>query len=199
MTKMLFELFEFLKSFCLHLDYFNLQIAMSSITIIPIGIAELAALRAISCSTFSQTFLEQNTAEDMEAYLTSSYSLEKLTQEITNPNSAFFFAKENEQVIGYLKVNTGDAQTELKDLNAFEIERIYVDKAYLGKKIGQLLFQKAIELAKSKNATYVWLGVWEENSRAIQFYQKNGFVAFDKHVFKLGNDLQTEVMMRLEL
>ena len=186
-------------SFCLHLNYFNLQIAMFSITIIPIGIAELAALRAISCSTFSQTFLEQNTAEDMEAYLTSSFSLEKLTQEITNPNSAFFFAKENEQVIGYLKVNTGDAQTELKDLNAFEIERIYVDKAYLGKKIGQLLFEKAIELAKSKNATYVWLGVWEENYRALAFYEKNGFVPFDKHVFMLGSDAQTDIMMKLLL
>ena len=71
---------------------------MSSITIIPIGIAELAALRAISCSTFSQTFLEQNTAEDMEAYLTSSFSLEKLTQEITNPNSAFFSQKKTSRL-----------------------------------------------------------------------------------------------------
>ena len=188
-----------MKSFCLHLDYFNLQIAMSSITIIPIGVAEVDALCAISCSTFSQTFLAQNTAEDMEAYLTSSFSVEKLTQEITNPNSAFFFAKENEQVLGYLKVNAGDAQTELKDLNAFEIERIYVDKAYLGKKIGQLLFEKAIKLAKSKNATYVWLGVWEENHRALAFYEKNGFVPFDKHVFMLGNDAQTDIMMKLLL
>ena len=96
-------------------------------------------------------------------------------------------------------MNTGDAQTELKDLNAFEIERIYVDKAYLGKKIGQLLFEKAIELAKSKNATYVWLGVWEENYRALAFYEKNGFVPFDKHVFMLGSDAQTDIMMKLLL
>jgi ribosomal protein S18 acetylase RimI-like enzyme len=101
--------------------------------------------------------------------------------------------------VGYLKINIGDAQTEKKDLNAFEIERIYVDSAFLGKKIGQLLFQKAIDLAKQKKVAYVWLGVWEENHRALAFYNKNGFIPFDKHIFKLGNDEQTDIMMKLIL
>jgi ribosomal protein S18 acetylase RimI-like enzyme len=135
----------------------------------------------------------------MEAYLTSSFSVEKLTQEINNPNTEFYFAKEGDIIVGYLKVNIGEAQTEQKDLNAFEIERIYVDRAYLGKKVGQLLFQKAVDIAKSKQVTYIWLGVWEENHRALAFYKKNGFIAFDKHVFMLGNDAQTDIMMKLEL
>jgi len=80
-----------------------------------------------------------------------------------------------------------------------EIERIYVLKDFHGKNIGQLLFEKAIELATQKNANYIWLGVWEENPRAINFYKKNGFVEFDKHIFVLGDDEQTDIMMRLEL
>jgi len=172
---------------------------MSTIHIIPVDINAVHQLRAISCSTFSQTFLEHNTAEDMEAYLTSSFSVEKLTQELNNPNTEFYFAKNEDNIVGYLKVNKGEAQTEHINLNAFEIERIYVDKAYLGKKVGQLLFNKAIELAKSKNVTYVWLGVWEENHRALAFYEKNGFIPFDKHVFMLGNDAQTDIMMKLLL
>ena len=62
-----------------------------------------------------------------------------------------------------------------------------------------MLYDKAIEIAKEKDAEYVWLGVWEENSRAIRFYKKNGFVEFDKHIFKLGDDEQTDVMMKLRL
>jgi ribosomal protein S18 acetylase RimI-like enzyme len=172
---------------------------MSTIHIIPVDINSVHQLRAISCSTFSQTFLEHNTADDMEAYLTSSFSVEKLTQELNNPNTEFYFAMEENAIVGYLKVNIGEAQTEHINLNAFEIERIYVDKAYLGKKVGQLLFSKAIELAKSKNVAYVWLGVWEENHRALAFYKKNGFIPFDKHVFMLGNDAQTDIMMKLLL
>ena len=62
-----------------------------------------------------------------------------------------------------------------------------------------MLYEKAIEIANQRNADYVWLGVWEENPRAISFYLKNGFVAFDKHIFKLGDDEQTDIMMKLLL
>lgn len=98
-----------------------------------------------------------------------------------------------------MKVNFGNVQTELKDNSALEIERIYVLKDYHGKKIGQKLYEKAIEIAKEKDAKYIWLGVWEENHRAINFYQKNGFEVFDKHIFVLGNDEQTDIMMKLKL
>lgn len=172
---------------------------MQDIAIYKVSLQDVEALQAIGRVTFSQTFSEHNNAEDMEAYLKTSYAIEKLTAEINNPESEFYFAKENENIIGYLKINTGKAQTEIKNLDAFEIERIYVDQAYLGKKIGQILFQKALQLAKQKKAAYVWLGVWEENHRAIAFYKKNGFVPFDKHIFKLGNDEQTDIMMKLDL
>lgn len=102
---------------------------------------------------------------------------------------------ENE-IIGYLKLNVGQFQTEIKDDKALEIERIYVLKEYHGKKIGQILYAKAIKVATEISAEYVWLGVWEENQRAISFYKKNGFIEFDKHIFKLGNDEQTDIMMK---
>jgi ribosomal protein S18 acetylase RimI-like enzyme len=98
-----------------------------------------------------------------------------------------------------LKINFGDAQTELKDNKSVEIERIYVLQAFQGKKLGQALYEKAISIAKEMKVKYVWLGVWEQNHRALQFYKKNGFVQFDTHIFKLGNDEQTDIMMKLEL
>jgi ribosomal protein S18 acetylase RimI-like enzyme len=172
---------------------------VEQIQIIKVSINDIEQLQIISRTTFSQTFTEHNNPEDMEAYLNKSFATEKLLGELNNPNSEFYFAQEGERVIGYLKVNTGDAQTEQKEANAFELERIYVDAAFLGKKVGQLLFNKAIEISKAKKASYVWLGVWEENHRALAFYTKNGFVPFDKHIFKLGNDAQTDIMMKLEL
>lgn len=87
----------------------------------------------------------------------------------------------------------------MKDDKALEIERIYVLSEYHGKRIGQLLYEKAMQIAKQSNADYIWLGVWEENPRAISFYKKNGFVEFDKHIFKLGDDEQTDIMMKLQL
>ena len=161
--------------------------------------SHIAALQQIGRQTFSETFAESNTAENMAKYLGEAYSFEKLNNEINNPNSFFYFAMLDEKVIGYLKINMGGSQTELKENDALEIERIYVLKDYHGKKVGQLLFDKAIAIANQQNLAYVWLGVWEENKRALQFYTKNGFVEFDQHVFVLGDEAQTDIMMKLVL
>jgi ribosomal protein S18 acetylase RimI-like enzyme len=172
---------------------------MNSIAIKKIGLEQLVPLQEIGRKTFYDTFFESDSEESMKAYLATSFSSEKLTAELENPNSEFYFATQNEVVIGYLKVNFGTAQTELQDTNSVEIERIYVLQDYHGKQVGQLLFEKAMAIAKSNHCDYIWLGVWEENHRALQFYTKNGFVAFDKHIFVLGEEEQTDFMMKLVL
>ncbi len=172
---------------------------MEKLSIRRITAADIDILQTISRQTFWETFSGSNTEENMTAYLDEALSKERLTAELTNPDSAFYFAEAEGKAIGYLKLNFGPSQTELKEDNAVEIERIYVAKEFLGKKVGQLLYDKAIEVAKEKEANYVWLGVWEENQRAIQFYKKNDFIEFDKHLFKLGVDEQTEIMMKLQL
>jgi len=164
-----------------------------------VSLNDVEKLQRISRQTFSETFSAGNTEENMKRYLEEDLSIERLTAELNDIHSEFYFALQNGNVIGYLKLNVGQSQTELKDNKALEIERIYVLKEYHGKNVGQSLYDKAISTAKQKNAEYVWLGVWEENPRAISFYKKNGFVEFDKHIFKLGNDEQTDIMMKLKL
>jgi ribosomal protein S18 acetylase RimI-like enzyme len=172
---------------------------MSSIEIREVGLSDLSALQKISIDTFFETFSAVNSPENMQKYLNENLSEEKLAEELNNPASTFYFAVDAGNIIGYLKVNTASAQTESVENNALEIERIYVVKEYHGKNIGQLLYEKAISVAKENKAPYVWLGVWEENPRAISFYKKNGFVEFDKHIFILGDDKQTDIMMKLIL
>ncbi|WNM17944.1 GNAT family N-acetyltransferase [Flavobacterium capsici] len=172
---------------------------MSNIKIHKISISDLEQLQKIGRQTFKETFSESNSEENMKTYLEEGFSKEKLTAELNNKDSEFYFATLEKEVIGYLKINFGESQTELKDNKALEIERIYVSKEFHGKSVGQLLYDKAIEVAKQKGSEYVWLGVWEENPRAINFYKKNGFVEFDKHIFKLGNDEQTDIMMKMKL
>lgn len=170
---------------------------MDNIVIRRLMLDDLEKLQEISRQTFWETFSESNTEENMTRYLVERFSKEKLAAELRDKNSEFYFAALQNEVIGYLKINFGEAQTDLKDSKALEIERIYVRKEYHGKNVGQLLYEKAIQIAKEKDAEYVWLGVWEENPRAINFYKKNDFEAFGKHIFKLGNDEQTDVMMKL--
>ena len=172
---------------------------MENIDIRRVTLTEIRELQQIGKQTFSETFSSGNTEENMAKYLEEGFSSEKLTAELNDKNSEFYFALLENNVIGYLKLNLGQSQTELKDDKAIEIERIYVLKGFHGQNVGQILYEKALQIAHQKNADYVWLGVWEENPRAINFYKKNGFVEFDKHIFKLGVDEQTDIMMKLQL
>lgn len=167
--------------------------------VVRIGIKDINRLQKIGKQTFAETFSSVNSEENMNEYLESRFSETKLKNELSDENSEFYFAESGGEVVGYLKVNFEQSQTEIKDHNALEIERIYVLKNFHGKKVGQMLYKKALELAKKRQVDYVWLGVWEQNFRAIRFYEKNGFVPFDKHIFKLGNDEQTDIMMKLKL
>jgi ribosomal protein S18 acetylase RimI-like enzyme len=172
---------------------------MVEILIKRVLLEDIELLQKIGRQTFSETFSSSNSSENMQKYLEESFAKEKLILELQNVNSIFFFAQYKNEVVGYLKINFGANQTELKDDKAVEIERIYVLQAYQGNKIGQLLYEKAIQVANESKADYIWLGVWEENQKAIKFYTKNGFVPFDKHIFKLGHEEQTDIMMKLEL
>ena len=172
---------------------------MEYINIKRVTMNDIDQLQKIGRQTFFETFSAANTVENMNKYMEEGFSLEKVTAELNNQDAEFYFAELNNAIIGYLKLNFGQSQTELQDDKALEIERIYVLQAYHGKKAGQLLYEQAIQIARQRNTDYVWLGVWEQNARAINFYKKNGFVEFDKHIFRLGDDEQTDIMMKLTL
>jgi ribosomal protein S18 acetylase RimI-like enzyme len=160
---------------------------------------EINALQKISKDTFVEAFSNQNTEENMRKYLEENLSIQQLTNELLNSDSSFYFARMDEKIIGYLKVNFGKAQTDFKEDDSIEIERVYVLSEFHGKDVGKKLLDKAIEISRKKNAKTLWLGVWEKNYKAILFYLKNGFLEFGKHPFILGDDIQTDILMKLQL
>lgn len=172
---------------------------MNTILIVPAITAEVELLQNIARQTFQESFAANNTPENMKYYLQENLSITKLSSEMGNPDSEFFFAMLKTQPIGYMKLNYKTAQSEVFNSRAVELERIYVLQSHQGQKIGQLLFDHAINAAKEVKAPFLWLGVWEHNAKAIGFYEKNGFTQFDKHHFMLGDEKQTDILMRLDL
>jgi len=161
--------------------------------------ADLQQLQGIAETTFVESFSGSVSDDNMKKYLENNLSLDKMKAELDNQESEFYFAEVADEVIGYLKLNFGQSQTEVKADDSVEIERIYVSHKFQGKQVGQQLYEKAMQVAAQKGADYVWLGVWEENRGAIRFYQRNGFVEFDRHIFRFGDEEQTDIMMRHSL
>jgi len=161
--------------------------------------ADLFDLRALSRRTFRETFAADNTPAALQAHLDRAYALEKLRAELSNPYSQFWFLYEKGSLAGYLKLNEAPAQTELHDPVSLEIERIYVARAFQGHGLGGMLMARAIETAQARGKRYIWLGVWEKNKKARSFYQKHGFRKIGSHPFSVGDEVQTDDIMRKDL
>jgi len=169
------------------------------ISIQPVLSSDVDALLSLSIKTFYDAFEHLNNPEDFEAYTSVAFTHDKLLSEINNPDSVFYFALIDDEKVGYIKLNYALAQTEFKDADAVEVERIYVLADQQGKQIGQQLLDFAVAKAIEDNLKYIWLGVWEHNLNARRFYERSGFKAFSNHQFVLGNDVQTDILMKKEL
>lgn len=156
---------------------------------------DLRVLQEICTDTFIETFEAQNSPENLRAYLETAFNLNQLEKELANPSSQFFLVYFNNEVAGYLKINTNDAQSEEMDDESLEIERIYLKRLFQRQGLGKYLLNKTIEMAFELNKKHIWLGVWEKNENAITFYKKMGFVQSGSHSFKMGDEEQTDFIM----
>ncbi len=158
--------------------------------------ADAENIALLSRKTFYDTFAEFNTKEDMDKFMNESFSMEALVKEISMPEHVFLAAFMNDELVGYAKLTASANPPELGDTEAIEIGRIYADQKTIGRGVGKALMEKCLSLAREKNKQCVWLGVWEHNQRAISFYTKFGFEKFGEHDFILGNDVQTDWLMK---
>lgn len=161
--------------------------------------SDFHTLRELSIRTYYETFAHLNTPEDMAAYLEDAFNVDRLTKEFNDPNTSFFFLYADNHLAGYLKLNEAPLQTDINDTASLEIERFYVSGEFQSAGLGRGLMEQAVDIAIKRQKKYIWLGVWEKNEKAIRFYQKNGFCKIGTHTFVMGEDIQTDFIMRKEL
>ncbi len=157
---------------------------------------DIHLLVEIGRTTFDEAFSRYNTPQDMKHYLKDAFNPEKQASEFAGPGSFFLIAEENENSIGYARLQAGaGGETCITGDRPIELVRIYVLGRWIGKGYGSALMQACLESARSSGYNSIWLGVWEKNERAIRFYEKWGFRKVGTHHFLLGTDLQNDILM----
>lgn len=161
--------------------------------------ADAELIADISRKTFFETFAADNKKENMDAFMNEIFTKEALMKEVGAAGNIFFLAFDGDSPVGYARMREGEKLGELAGQSAIEIARIYAVQSSIGKGVGSALMKKCIDTAIEMNKEVLWLGVWERNQRAIQFYGKWGFERFSTHVFMLGDDAQTDWLMKKQL
>ena len=172
---------------------------MQSIKIRIAGPADAALIADMSRRTFYDTFAIHNTPENMAIYMNEQFTREKLLAEFSLPGRIFLLATWDDLPVGYASMREMTPPRGLEHERAIEIVQIYSEKEMIGKGVGKALMQRCLDIAREMNKDYVWLGVWEHNLRALEFYKKWGFEKFGEHIFIVGLDPQTDWWMKKRL
>ncbi len=166
---------------------------------IPIQLQDIDVLQALAMRTYIHAFAHNNKPGVLETYTEYAFAKAHLEKQLLAPESYWYFIKDKDAIIGYLKLNTGDTQTEFQQQNGLEVERIYIDIPYLSQGFGKKAIDFSISEARKLEKNYIWLGVWEENPNAIRFYKKCGFKITGTHQYDMIAEIQTDYIMQYDL
>ena len=160
-------------------------------------LADADRLAALAERTFRDTFAEDNSPDDIEAYVRASFSPARLRAELADDANTFLLAcmDGEEQPVGYAKLRTGTTDRSVAGPDPVELQRLYVDRSVIGNRVGATLMMASLAAARTAGHRTLWLGVWERNIRAIAFYRKWQFDTVGDHEFRLGSDHQTDLIM----
>jgi diamine N-acetyltransferase len=168
---------------------------MTELSIIVAGPEHAELIADLSRQTFFDTFAPSNTKEDMDLFMEVQFTKKALIEEVGADGNIFLLAFREGEPVGYVRMRESASPEQLGSLPAIEIARIYTVQKTIGKGVGSALMEKCLEIANAKHKQLIWLGVWENNTRAIDFYTRWGFTKFGEHPFILGTDMQTDWMM----
>lgn len=159
--------------------------------------ADAQPLTALAERTFRDTFADENSSEDMDAYVRSVFSLARIREELADAANIFLLAHlgRARQPTGYAKLRAGLVDPNVAGANPIELQRLYVDRRAIGHGVGAALMRATLDAAQAADYRTLWLGVWEHNPRAISFYERWQFKAVGDHIFRLGSDNQKDLIM----
>ncbi len=162
---------------------------------------DAAALSKLARETFWDAFHTHpaNRPEDMAAYMAQAFSEDQIYHELRDQNNIFFLAEIGDETAGYAKLISGAAESSITAERPAELSRLYIHQRFLGGGVGPALMDRCLESARALGCDALWLGVWEFNPRARRFYERYGFRPVGTHIFQLGSDPQTDILMQLDL
>lgn len=149
-------------------------------------IADCELIASIGKTTFLETYLVNTPMEALETFIEKAFDIHTLAKELRKANIRYYIIYHNHKVAGYSKIVIDEPNFNIDSAHITKLDRLYVLKEFHGQNIGAALFNYTIEASKKQQQQGIWLYVWIENKRAINFYTKNNFKVVGQYDFVLS-------------
>ena len=155
-------------------------------------------LDAFARAIWVETFGHASSPEDAGAYLASAYGpTGALRADLAAGKTRFRVALRDGAIVGYARLGTPWLPNAEPD--AMQLSQIYVASDLHGAGVGPALLDWAIATSRDAGARVLLLTVWEHNDRAYRFYLKRGFTYVGDYAFRVGEQIDTDHILRLAL
>ncbi|MDB4909683.1 MAG: GCN5-related N-acetyltransferase [Gemmatimonadetes bacterium] len=162
-------------------------------------LADAPLIASLGAETFVTSFGAQNTRENLAKHLANAFGEEIQRRELTDPSVTYLIAELDGRTAGYAQVREGEAPECITGAVPVEVRRFYVVHDFHGTGIAQALMEACAGEARKRGGRTLWLGVWDQNPRAIRFYTKCGFEDVGGQTFLLGDDPQQDRVLSRSL
>ena len=155
-------------------------------------------LAEIGWQSFDEAFADhpQNHPDDMKIYMDEAFSETTIAGDLRDEKTIYLIAEAENTAAGYAKIKFDVRENCISGEKLLELCRLYALDKFIGKGIGKNLMVEIFKIAEENNCDTIWLGVWEFNLRAQEFYKKFGFEKCGEHIFQLGSDPQIDWIMQ---
>ncbi|WP_245949264.1 GNAT family N-acetyltransferase [Lutibacter citreus] len=156
------------------------------IKIVKANIEDSELIAEIGKKSFLESHGNSASTEDINSFISKTYNKENISKEFKNTKIKYHIIHFNDKVAGFSKIELSTSNKDINELNVTKLDRLYLLKEFYGQRLGSSLFDFNIQLSKKQNQKGIWLAVWVENKRAINFYTKLGFKIAGKYNFKIS-------------
>ncbi len=153
------------------------------------------ALTVLGRRTFADAFGAGNTADDLATFLDSTYTPALQLAELADPVLTYLLVERSGTPLAFALLRAGSTSPFIDDPSAIELQRFYVDRSCHGTGVAQALMESCVETARHAGAATLFLGVWEQNPRALRFYAAQQFIEVGRKIFQVGSDPQQDLVL----
>ncbi len=162
------------------------------------GLSELAAV------TFPLACPPGSAPEAIAEFIAGNLAQESFARYLVDADRSLLLAEDDSGLVGYMMLIAGDpgdpdVARSVTIRPTIELSKVYVLPGGHGRGVAAVLMDAAFDEARTREASGIWLGVNQQNARAIRFYEKSGFSIVGEKTFSLGPELHHDFVMERRL
>jgi ribosomal protein S18 acetylase RimI-like enzyme len=158
-------------------------------------VADAPTVAMLAERTFREAFAAQNPPDEMDRHCREHFGDAIQAREIADEGCSTLLLEADGQPAGFAQLRWDATPDCVAGAAPGEIQRFYLLRAFHGAGLAATLMDACFEALRHRGSDVAWLGVWEENPRAIAFYRKHGFAEAGRKVFLLGDEAQRDLVM----